>query len=391
MEPLSSDFQFPTSSDARIPFNRAAPEGNGLFYIVDALRNMHISGDGPFTKRCQQLLEEELQSQKVLLTTSCTHALEISAQLLDLSPHSEVIVPSFTFVSTASAFARAGARLVFCDIRSDTMNLDETLLPGLVTENTKAIVPVHYAGVGCEMDSITQLAEKESLTIIEDNAHGLFGKYKGKPLGSFGALATLSFHETKNFSCGEGGALVINDPDHIATAEIIREKGTDRSRFMRGEVQKYTWVNLGSSYLPSDLLAAFLFGQLEQAQSIQARRRAVWERYFEALGPWSREHGVQLPTVPEHVEQAYHMFYLVMPNAESRSRFIDHMSQRNIYCVFHYQPLHQSEMGSRLAQGDCHCPVTEKMATHLVRLPFFTTLEKESQNRTIDAVLEFSP
>ena len=389
--PASPPFQFSTASGAAIPFNRAAPEGNELDHIVESLKNMHISGDGPFTKRCEHFLEEELQTPKALLTTSCTHALELSAQLLNLTPESEVIVPSFTFVSTANAFARTGAKLVFCDIRPDTMNMDEAHLESLITPNTRAIVPVHYAGVGCEMDAIVSLAKKHNLAIIEDNAHGLFGSYRDKPLGTFGELSTLSFHETKNISCGEGGAIVSNDPDYISRAEIIREKGTNRSRFMRGEVQKYTWVDIGSSYLPSDLLAAFLYGQFEQSQSIQAKRRAVWGNYSKALNTWGTENSIQLPTVPAHVQQAYHMFYLVMPSTEARTRFIDHMAAKDIKCVFHYQPLHLSEMGQRLGGGASQCPVTEKTASHLVRLPFFTTLDNANQNRVIEAILEFTP
>ncbi|WP_363324747.1 dTDP-4-amino-4,6-dideoxygalactose transaminase, partial [uncultured Anaerolinea sp.] len=294
-----------------IPFNRLTVVGNELIYLQEAIESGHVSGDGTFTRRCHAYLEQTLEVPKVLLTTSCTHALEMSALLLEIQPGDEVIVPDFTFVSTVNAFVLRGAKPVFVDIRPDTLNLDESLLEAKITSKTKAIIPVHYAGVGCEMDSIMEIANRYSIAVVEDNAHGLFGKYKGKYLGTFGQLATQSFHETKNFSCGEGGALLINDPRFIERAEILREKGTNRSRFFRGQVDKYSWVDIGSSYLPSDMLAGFLLGQLEARESIQSRRKEIWETYYQELQSWAGRNQVRLPIVPETCEQAYHMFYLL--------------------------------------------------------------------------------
>jgi dTDP-4-amino-4,6-dideoxygalactose transaminase len=297
-----------------ISFNRPTFVGKEFEYMQQALQNDHISGDGPFSKRSHDLLEQVLGVPKVLLTTSCTHALEMSALLLDLKDGDEVIVPSFTFVSTINAFVLRGAKPVFADIRLDTLNLDESRLEALITPRTRAIVVVHYAGVGCEMDAIMEIASRHGIPVVEDNAHGLFGKYKGKYLGTFGVMATQSFHETKNFTSGEGGALLINDPQYIDEAEILREKGTNRSRFFRGQVDKYTWVNVGSSYLPSDMLAGFLLAQLEEREQIQSRRQQIWETYYKELGGWAEENHVRLPFVPAHCEQSYHIFYLLFPN-----------------------------------------------------------------------------
>ncbi len=374
-----------------IPFNRAYITGNENRYMAQAYANGHISGDGPYTKQCHSWLERELGATKVMLTTSCTHALEMAALLLDLKAGDEVIVPSFTFVSTINAFCLRGARPVFIDIRSDTLNLDENQLETRITSKTRAIVVVHYAGVGCEMESILQIAQKYSLPVIEDNAHGLLGKYSGELLGAFGALATQSFHETKNFSCGEGGALVINDPAFVERAEIIREKGTNRSRFFRGQVDKYTWVDIGSSYLPSDLLAACLYAQLEASTEIQAKRRHVWETYQDHLRDWSAEAQVQTPHIPPHCEQPYHMYYLLMPSLESRQALIDHLKKHRILSVFHYQPLHLSEMGRRYGGSPGDCPVTEQVSDRLVRLPFYTGLRAIEQQSVIDAVKSFIP
>src|SRR5512138_3481524 len=306
----------------RVDFNRPVIVGRELEYMQQAVENGHISGDGPFTKKCHAFLESELGIRKALLTTSCTHALEMSAILLDIQPEDEVIIPDFTFVSTVNAFVLRGAKPVFVDIRPDTLNLDESRLEAVITPKTKAIVPVHYAGVGCEMDSIMAIAACHNIAVVEDNAHGLFGKYKGKFLGTFGCMASQSFHETKNFTSGEGGALLINDPQLAERAEIIREKGTNRSRFFRGQVDKYTWVDIGSSYLPSDILAAILLAQLELRERIQAHRCKVWETYQAGLDGWARGHEVQLPAVPQDCEQAYHMFYLLMPSLELRQRLI---------------------------------------------------------------------
>ncbi len=371
-----------------IPFNRASLAGNEIEYVLEAVKNGHVSGDGPFTKRCSEFLEQHLGADRALLTTSCTHALEMAAFLLDLKPGDEVIMPSFTFVSTANAFLIRGAKPVFVDIRRDTLNLDERLLEERITDRTRAIVPVHYAGVGCAMDEIGRIAGERGLTVIEDNAHGMMGKYRGQMLGSFGALATLSFHETKNFTCGEGGALLVNDPALVERAEIIREKGTNRSRFFRGEVDKYTWVDEGSSYLPSDMLAAFALAQFECAEAVQAARRRVWEGYAARLGEWAEPAGVRLPHVPEECEQAYHMFYLICPSGEARDALIAHLRSVGILSVFHYLPLHLSPMGQRLGGREGDCPATEDMADRLVRLPFYNTLGDAEIDEVCGAVMD---
>lgn len=374
----------------RIPFNKAGLVGNELRYIVEALDQGHISGDGMFTTRCSELLERELGVAKVLLTTSCTHALEMAALLLDIQPGDEVIVPSFTFVSTANAFVLRGARIAFADIRPDTLNLDETNLDSLINERTKAIVAVHYAGIACEMDTITALARHHGVRLVEDNAHGLFARYKGKYTGTFGCLATQSFHETKNVTCGEGGALIVNDPQLVERALIIREKGTNRSQFFRGQVDKYTWVDLGSSYLPSDLLAAFLFAQLEARHEIQNKRRRIWCYYQHHLQEWAEQHGVKLPVVPPECDQSYHMFYLLLPSLEHRQALISHLKNQGILSVFHYVPLHLSDMGRKCAASEAHCPVTDDASSRLLRLPFYNELTEEEQARVVSAVTRFS-
>jgi dTDP-4-amino-4,6-dideoxygalactose transaminase len=373
----------------KIDFNRPVPVGRELEYIAEAIQNGHLSGDGPFTKKVSALLEQELDLKKALLTTSCTHALEMMAILLDIQDGDEVILPDFTFVSTVNAFVLRGARPVFIDVRPDTLNLDETRLEALITPRTKAVVPVHYAGVGCEMDVIMDAANRHAVRVVEDNAHGLFGKYRGKYLGTFGAMAAQSFHETKNFTSGEGGALLINDPALVERAEIIREKGTNRSRFFRGQVDKYTWVDIGSSYLPSDLLAAFLYGQLEQRVRIQDHRRALWETYQAGLQDWAAKKGVQLPTIPAHTEQAYHMFYMLMPDLDARQRLIGYLREQGIYSVFHYLPLHLSDMGVKFGGKPGDCPVTERVSDQLVRLPFHNGLSHNDQEQVIDAILQF--
>jgi len=373
-----------------IPFNRLSLVGREMEYLQMAIQSGHVSGDGSFTKRCHQLLEGSLGISRALLTTSCTHALEMAAILLDIQPGDEVIVPDFTFVSTVNAFVLRGATPVFIDVRPDTLNLDECLLEGLITDRTKAIVPVHYAGVGCEMDAILEIANRRGVPVVEDNAHGLFGKYRGRYLGTFGRMATQSFHETKNFSCGEGGALLINDGQYVERAEILREKGTNRSRFFRGQVDKYSWVDIGSSYLPSDMLAGFLLAQLEVRELIQNRRREIWESYQDALGGWAATLGVTLPVVPAHVEQSYHMFYLLLPDLDARTRFIDHLKARGILSVFHYLPLHLSDMGRRFGGQPGDCPVTEDVSDRLVRLPFFYSLSGSEQEQVIDAVMSFT-
>jgi dTDP-4-amino-4,6-dideoxygalactose transaminase len=373
----------------RIPFNRPGLAGNELRYIQESVDSGRISGDGVFTEKCRRLLEELLGARRVLLTTSCTTALELAALLLDLVPGDEVIMPSFTFVSTANAVVLRGVRPVFVDIRPDTLNLDEHLLEPLVTPRTRAILPVHYAGVGCEMDAILAVAARHGLEVIEDNAHGLFGRYRGRALGSLGGLAAQSFHETKNISCGEGGALVINDERYAERAEILREKGTNRSRMFRGLVDKYTWVDVGSSALPSDILAAFLYAQLESRASIQASRRRIWECYARELPGWASARGIRLPSVPAHCEQPYHLFYLVTASLEQRTRLIAHLKQRGILAVFHYLPLHLSEMGQRLGGKPGDCPVTENLSDRVLRLPFYNDLGEEEQAYVVDSLRAF--
>lgn len=378
-----------TTPAYRIPFNQSSTVGKELQYIAESLLIGQIAGNQTFTKKCQALLETLTGARRALLTTSCTHALEMAAMLLDIGPGDEVIVPSFTFVSTANAFALRGAKPVFIDVRPDTLNMDERLLDGLITERTKAVVPVHYAGVGCEMDAILADCERRGVTVVEDNAHGLFARCRGQPLGTFGALATQSFHETKNLTCGEGGALLINDADYEARAEVLREKGTNRSQFFRGQVDKYTWVDLGSSYVMSDVLAAFLYGQLEQWERVQAKRKQIWDYYQLHLADWAGDNKVQLPTVPRHCEQGFHMFYLMLPTLEQRQRLIAHLKERGILAVFHYQPLHLSEMGMRFGGKPGDCPVSEKAGDCLVRLPFYNDLAASDQARIVQAVREF--
>ena len=373
----------------RIPFNRAHVWGNERRYMEDALERGVISGAGPYTRRCEAYLEQELGTHRALLTTSCTHALEMAALLLEIDADDEVIVPAFTFVSTVNAFALRGARPVFADIRRDTLNLDEGQLERLITPRTRAIVPVHYAGVGCEMDAILEVARRHQIAVVEDNAQGLFGRFRRRNLGTLGALATLSFHETKNFTCGEGGALLVNDARYADRAEIIREKGTNRSRFFRGEVDKYTWVDIGSSYVLSDMLAAFLFGQLEARARIELRRREIWHRYHEELRDWASAHGVTVPFVPPHCEQPYHMYYLLLPSVKERTELIAHLRALGILSVFHYVPLHLSEMGQRLGGKAGDCPVTEDVSERLLRLPFYAGLSLDQQTEVIDGIRGF--
>jgi dTDP-4-amino-4,6-dideoxygalactose transaminase len=373
-------------SDA-IWFNRPGITGREIDYMRQALEGGSISGDGPFTRCCHALLEELIGARKALLTTSCTHALEMAALLLDIGPGDEVICPAFTFVSTINAFVLRGARPVFVDVRQDTLNLDERLLEAAITPRTRAIVVVHYAGVACEMDTILEIANTHGVPIVEDNAHGFFGSYRGRPLGSMGAMSTLSFHETKNITCGEGGALIVNDARFIERAEIVREKGTNRSRFFRGEVDRYTWVDLGSSYLPSDLLAAFLLAQLEARDEIQRRRLAIWSRYQKELRGWGEATNVRLPVVPDGCVHPAHIFYLLLPTLEARSALISELRGQQILLVFHYQPLHLSEMGRRYGGRRGQHPVTEDVADRLVRLPLYYQLTDADQSRVIDTIL----
>jgi dTDP-4-amino-4,6-dideoxygalactose transaminase len=372
-----------------IPFNRPCLAGNEYKYISEAISNGHASGDGPFTKKCHVLLERELGVNKALLTTSCTHALEMAALLLDCGPNDEIIVPSFTFVSTANAFALRGSRIVFCDIRPDTLNLDETRLESLISTRTKAIVPVHYAGVPCAMDRIMEIASRHGIAVVEDNAHALFARFQHRYTGTFGCLATQSFHETKNFTCGEGGALIINDPKLLERANVIRDKGTNRSHFLRGMVDKYTWTDIGSSYLPSDLLAAFLYAQLEARQSIQASRKRIWNYYLERLTDWAADTGARLPFIPTDCEQAYHMFYVVLPSTDDRDGVISHLKRDGILAVFHYVPLHSSAAGKRFAASPSDCPVAEEQSIRLLRLPFYTDITRAEQERVVGALTDY--
>lgn len=374
----------------KIPFNKPAYIPESETYVIQAIESGHLSGDGEFTRRSSGLLEAVTGAQKALLTTSCTHALEMAAMLLDLQAGDEVIVPSFTFVSTVNAIVLRGAKPVFIDIRPDTLNFDENQLERLITGRTKAIFVVHYAGVACEMDAIAQIAARYHIPVVEDNAHGLFGKYRGKNLGTLGVMATQSFHETKNISTGEGGALLINDPQYIERAEIIREKGTNRSRFFRGMVDKYTWVDVGSSYLPSEMISAMLLAQLEARERIQAKRRSIWSAYFQELSGWAERSGVQLPFVPDHCEHPGHLFYMLMPDLEVRTRFINWMKSQEILCVFHYLPLHLSDMGIQLGGKPGDCPVTEDVSERLVRLPLFFDLTDSELTHVIDAVKAFT-
>jgi dTDP-4-amino-4,6-dideoxygalactose transaminase len=372
-----------------IPFNRPVLSGKEVDYVLDAMNRMHVSGDGYYTKACHALLEQALQVPKALLTTSCTHALEMTALLLSLQSGDEVILPSFTFVSTANAYVLRGAKPIFIDIRPDTLNIDETRIERAISPRTRAIVVVHYAGVGCEMAEILRIAGKHGLPVIEDNAHGLFGRYRGRYLGTFGELATQSFHETKNFTCGEGGALLINNPAFIERAEILREKGTNRSRFFRGQVDRYTWVDVGSSYLPSDILAAFLFAQFQVRDQVQAHRQQAWERYAVALSAWAAENDIRMPYVPEHCEQTYHMFYLLLPSLEDRQALIAHLGAAGISSVFHYLPLHLSEMGRQFGGRPGDCPITEEISDRLLRLPLYNNITEAEQMRIVRAIERF--
>jgi len=360
-------------------------------FLRDAMVGGHSSGNGVFTQRAEQLLQHFLGGSRVLLTTSCTHALEMSALLGHLKPGNEVIVPSFTFVSTASAFAMFGAKPVFVDSSEGTLNIDPRLIEQAITPKTRAICVVHYGGVACEMEPILKLAEKHGLLVIEDNAHGLFAKYKGRYLGTFGAMATQSFHETKNITCGEGGALVVNDGSLVDRAEILREKGTNRTKFLRGQVDKYTWVDIGSSWVLSDLLAAILWGQLQRAEEINSRRVMIWNQYHSQLAAWAHHHGIQLPVVPEGCEHVGHVYHMRFATAEQRSRFIDHMKARHISCVFHYQPLHASPIGQQFGGRKGQCPVAEHAGDCLVRLPLYNTLSENDRQSVIEAVTQFVP
>ncbi|HXU85959.1 MAG TPA: dTDP-4-amino-4,6-dideoxygalactose transaminase [Verrucomicrobiae bacterium] len=369
-----------------IPFNKPFLTGRELGYIAEAHANGHLAGNGAFSKRCCGWLEERLGSRKALLTHSCTAALEMAAILSGVGPGDEVIMPSFTFVSTANAFVLRGARPVFVDIRPDTLNLDEDLIEAAITERTRAIVPVHYAGVGCDMDAIMRIAASHDLLVIEDAAQGLLSDYREQPLGAIGHMAALSFHETKNIISGEGGALLINDERFADRAEIIWEKGTNRAQFFRGQVDKYTWVDLGSSYLPGEITAAFLWAQMEEADAITARRLAIWSRYHEAFGPLEEAGLVRRPVVPPDCRQNGHLYYLLLPDLAARTAFIDRLRERGISPVFHYVPLHTSPFGRTAGRAAGELPETVAASERLVRLPLWLGLE-EHLDRVIDEVI----
>jgi len=378
-------------SSLSIPFNLPSLGSDDESMVAEALHSRTIAGDGPFTKQSENLISARLSCIRSLLTTSCTHALEMSALLANLQPGDEVIVPSYTFVSSASAFALYGARPVFIDSRSDTLNIDASKIEAAITSKTRAICVVHYGGVACEMEQILQIAAKHNLLLIEDNAHGLFAKYNGKYLGTFGALATQSFHETKNIMCGEGGALIVNDVALVERAEILREKGTNRSHFLRGQVDKYSWVDIGSSWVMSDLLAAILYGQLLRADDINARRLQIWNRYHTELSGWAQQHGVTTPFVPEGCEHVGHVYHLRFGNLTQRTNFISALTDQQIIAVFHYQALNVSSVGQHFGGYVGQCPVAEHASDCLVRLPLFNSMTDDQQSRVIEAVQQFVP
>lgn len=373
-----------------IPFNQPTLVGSELGYMQQAMASGRLSGDGDFTRRCESCFEQQFGTARALLTPSCTASLEMAAILLDIQAGDEVIMPSYTFVSTANAFALRGAKIVFVDIRPDTMNMDEGLIEAAITPRTKAIVPVHYAGVACEMDTMMALAEKYGLWVVEDAAQGVMAGYKGRALGTIGHLGCFSFHETKNYtSGGEGGAILINDPALIERAEIVREKGTDRSQFFRGQIDKYTWRDLGSSFLPSELQAAYLFAQLESAEQINRKRLILWQNYQQAFAALAATGRIELPTIPPDCQQNGHLFYLKLRNLADRSAFIAHLKKHNILAVFHYIPLHTSPAGQRFGRFVGEDRFTTQESERLVRLPLFYNLSEGDQQRVIDVALEY--
>lgn len=372
-----------------IPFNQFALTGNELKYIEQAIHSDQIAADGIFSKRCQRLLESELSANKILLTSSGTAALEMAAILANIQPGDEVIMPSYTFVSTANAFVSRGGRCVFVDIRPDTQNINEQLIEQAISDKTVAIVPVHYAGVSCDMNTIMGLAEKYNLLVIEDAAHGLFSDYQGQALGTIGDIGCFSFHETKNYSCGEGGAIVLNNKNFVERAEIIREKGTDRSKFFRGEVDKYSWQDIGSSFLMSELQAAFLYANLEQAQTIKAKRCSIWSTYYQALKPLEDKGLLSLPVTPESCEQNGHIFYLKTQSAEERDQLLSYLKQNKVHAVFHYLPLHSTAMGKRHGSfigDDLH---TLETSQQIVRLPLFFDLQNDEVKHITQTIESF--
>jgi dTDP-4-amino-4,6-dideoxygalactose transaminase len=373
----------------RIPFNKPFVVGKELYYIAQAVTLGNLGGDGAFTEKCSRLLQERFGIHKILLTPSCTASLEMAAMLCDVGENDEVILPSYTFVSTANAFVRLGARPVFVDIREDTLNIDDNLIEEAITTRTKAICPVHYAGVGCAMDRIMTIARKYNLRVIEDAAQGVNALYKGRALGAIGDLGTYSFHETKNYICGEGGALCLNSPELVERAEIIRDKGTNRKQFFRGQVDKYTWVEVGSSYVPSEICSAFLYGQLEALDAISARRQDLYLNYYRHLAPLADEGLLRLPNISEDCESNYHLFYILLPDNQTRDALMNHLKEHNILAVFHYVPLHTAPMGRKYGYKDGDLPVTEDLAGRLLRLPLYYDLTEADQMRVVSEVKSF--
>lgn len=371
-----------------IRFNRPAIEGNELAYIEEAVRGGHTSSSGPFSSRAADRLRDAAGVADVLLTTSCTDALEMTALLLDPEPGDTVIVPSFTFTSTALAYARQGFNVRFADVERETLGIDPSHVKDLIDESVRAVVAVHYAGVGCDLDGLFEvLDDHPRISLVEDNAHGLFGSYRGRQLGTFGRFATLSFHETKNIICGEGGALLINDERDIERAHVLFDKGTNRRAFLLGDVDKYSWKDVGSSFGMSDILAAFLLAQLEQAENIQERRSRVAQRYHDSLEPHAARLGLRLPAVPDHCESAHHMYYVLMPDRSSRDAMLDGLRERGVQATFHYVPLHSSEAGMRFSDRRHSCPVTDDVSGRLLRLPFYSSIGEHEQQQVVEAFL----
>ena len=373
----------------RIPFNKPFLAGKELYYVAQSVLSGHTAGDGAFSKKCQVLMEEKFGANKILLTHSCTAALEMAAILCDVGPGDEIILPSFTFVSTANAFYLRGAKLVFVDVQQDTLNMDVTQIEDVITDRTRAIVPVHYAGIGCEMDTIMDIANRYNLYVVEDAAQGVNSKYKEKFLGTIGDIGTYSFHETKNYICGEGGAIVMNNEKFVERAEIIREKGTNRSKFFRGEVDKYTWVDIGSSFLPSDILAAFLYAQLENMEAINRQRGRLFDYYYKALIPLVNDGKLRVPYVSSECESNSHLFYIILKDEKTRNALMDHLKSRGILAVFHYLPLHLSQVGRSMGYAEGQLPVTESMSGRLLRLPFYHDMTGAEQSEVVDAIKDF--
>ncbi|MDD5594872.1 MAG: dTDP-4-amino-4,6-dideoxygalactose transaminase [Candidatus Omnitrophica bacterium] len=378
-----------TEKKFKIPFNRPTLAGKEIEYIVKSVKSGHAAGDGLFTKKCHLFFERRFAARKVLLTSSCTAALEMAAILFDIQPGDEVILPSFTFVSTANAFYMRGAKLVFADIRPDTLNLDESKLKGLISNRTKVIIPVHYAGVACEMDEIMKIARQSKAYVVEDAAQGVNAKYKNKYLGTIADLGTYSFHETKNYICGEGGAIVINNDKFIERAEIIREKGTNRSKFFRGEVDKYTWVDIGSSYLPSDILAAYLYAQLEKMDEIDKCRKKIFDSYLIGLRPLEEKGYLRLPYVPTYCKSNSHLFYILLNNSKTRDSLMNYLKSKGILAIFHYLPLHLSKVGAAIGYKKGNFPVTESASERLLRLPFYNEMKSNDQQKIINFIQTF--